>query len=129
MTLVHHELCFGCGRNNLFGLLLEAERSDDGSVSGRCFIKQDHQGAVRGRAHEGILAAALAEAMSLACGPGASAHAVTVGYLELPAVGEFVRVEAEVVERAGEELTVAGSALSDAGAVIARARGAYIRSA
>ncbi len=29
MTLVHHELCFGCGRANLFGLHLDLERQDD----------------------------------------------------------------------------------------------------
>ena len=59
MALVHHELCFGCGRTNLFGLLLELERSERDAVTGRCFIKQDHQGPVPGRAHPGIVGCAL----------------------------------------------------------------------
>ena len=84
MALRHHELCFGCGRTNLFGLLLEVEEVAPGAVAGRCFIKQDHQGADRGRAHEGVLAAALAEAMALACGVDARAVSFEVS-LEAPA--------------------------------------------
>ena len=49
MPLVHHELCFGCGRVNLFGLLLEVDEVAPGAVAGRCFVKQDHQGADRGQ--------------------------------------------------------------------------------
>ena len=37
MALVHHDLCFGCGQTNLFGLLLEIERVDADRVAGRCF--------------------------------------------------------------------------------------------
>jgi acyl-coenzyme A thioesterase PaaI-like protein len=123
MALVHHELCFGCGRTNLFGLQLELERQTDGSVAGRCFIKQDHQG-VRGFAHDGILAAALAEAMSLACGPGTLAQAVTVGYLGAAAVGEFLHVDAQIEERADDVLTATAQASAD-GEVVAKARGTY----
>ena len=71
MALVHHDLCFGCGQTNLFGLLLEVERVDPDRVAGRCFIKQDHQGPDRTAAHQGVIAAALCEAMALACGPRA----------------------------------------------------------
>ena len=78
MPLVHHELCFGCGRTNLFGLLLELERTDEGAVAGRCFIKQDHQGPEPGFAHEGIIATALSEAMALACGQHARPRTIEV---------------------------------------------------
>jgi hypothetical protein len=61
----HHDLCFGCGLANVFGLALEASREPGGRVGGRFFVKQDHQGA-DGAAHPGVLAAALSEAMSLA---------------------------------------------------------------
>jgi hypothetical protein len=54
VPLVHHELCFGCGRVNLFGLLLEVQEVAPGAVAGRCFVKQDHQGADRRRAHDGV---------------------------------------------------------------------------
>ena len=95
MALVHHDLCFGCGQTNLFGLLLEVERVDAERVAGRCFIKQDHQGADRTAAHQGVIAAALCEAMALACGPRARAIALSV---ELTAddapVGAFLDVEA-----------------------------------
>ena len=77
----HHDLCFGCGQANLFGLQLEG---------GRFFVKQDHQGP-DGAAHPGILVTALAEAMLLA------GHDVTRMEVELRAparVGEFVEIEA-----------------------------------
>jgi acyl-coenzyme A thioesterase PaaI-like protein len=124
VALVHHEQCFGCGRTNLFGLLLEVERGPDGAVAGRCFIKQDHQGPTRGSAHEGIIATALADAMALACGPEATPHAITVGYIGRAPVGEFVSIEAAIVERAEGELTAMADATA-AGEVIARARGTY----
>jgi acyl-coenzyme A thioesterase PaaI-like protein len=124
MGLGHHELCFGCGVTNLFGLLLEAERQPDGSVAGRCFIKQDHQGSVRGLAHDGIVAAALEEVMALTCGSGARAHAVTVGFVGAAPVGVFLHVQAAVIERAAGELTLTASASAD-GQVVAKARGTY----
>jgi hypothetical protein len=33
---------------------MDVERTGDGEVRGRGFVKQDHQGAVRGTAHEGV---------------------------------------------------------------------------
>jgi acyl-coenzyme A thioesterase PaaI-like protein len=130
MPLVHHEQCFGCGRTNLFGLMLDVERAGDGCVAGRCFIKQDHQGAVRGFAHDGIVATALGEAMSLACGPETLAQAVTVGYIGAAAVGEFLYVEAQVEEDADGILTATATATTSGGAreggeVVAKARGTY----
>ncbi len=94
MALVHHELCFGCGRTNLFGLLLEADRSDDGTVTARCFIKQDHQGSEPGQAHEGIIAAALTEAMALASGPEAWPSSIEVEFHDSVPVGTFLDIKA-----------------------------------
>jgi hypothetical protein len=91
LRAAHHELCFGCGLANVFGLGLEAERDDGGAVRGRFFVKQDHQGA-DGRAHPGILAAALAEAIALAAGE-APAH-LTLELGDSAPVGSFVTVEA-----------------------------------
>ena len=50
----HHDLCFGCGQANLFGLQVE---------DGRFFVKQDHQGEP-GVAHRGIIATALCEVIA-----------------------------------------------------------------
>jgi acyl-coenzyme A thioesterase PaaI-like protein len=98
----HHDLCFGCGQANLFGLQLEAEETEDG-VRGRFFVKQDHQGP-HGVAHAGILVTALAEAMSLAGGDVTEIHVD----LRAPApVGEFVEIEAtasRATARRGEEV-------------------------
>jgi len=77
----HHDLCFGCGQANLFGLQLEG---------GRFFVKQDHQGP-DGAAHPGIVVTALLEAMMLAGGEVSGARVD----LKAPApVGEFVEIEA-----------------------------------
>ena len=92
--LVHHELCFGCGRANLFGLLAEIERREDGSVAGRCFLKQDHQGPEPGTAHPGVVAAALVEAISLAAGPDAPPPAVELRFESAAPVGTFLALEA-----------------------------------
>jgi acyl-coenzyme A thioesterase PaaI-like protein len=123
MPLVHHELCFGCGRTNLFGLLLEAEQGAPGRVSGRCFVKQDHQGPERGFAHEGIVATALSEAMSLAAGTESRARRIEVELIAPVAVGTFVEVEAECDR---ERATASATALVD-DVLVARATGTYDR--
>jgi acyl-coenzyme A thioesterase PaaI-like protein len=124
VPLVHHELCFGCGRTNLFGILLEAEPAGPDAVAGRCFIKQDHQGAERGNAHAGIIAAALAEAMELACGLDAR----TVGFevtISGPApVGMFLDVQARVERRDGPLAYATATASADQ-RMVAQARGSF----
>jgi len=124
VVLVHHELCFGCGRTNLFGLLLEAERSEPGTVAGRCFIKQDHQGPDRGRAHQGIVATALIEAMALTAGEGARAQDVTVRFFGSAPVGSFLSVEAQVQERDARSVRLTAAARSETHEV-AEASGIY----
>jgi acyl-coenzyme A thioesterase PaaI-like protein len=94
VPLHHHDLCFGCGRANLFGLLAEVTSTAPGRVSGRCFIKQDHQGATPGVAHDGVLSAALSEAITLAAGPDARIAELTVSFAADAPVGTFVELEA-----------------------------------
>jgi len=117
--LVHHELCFGCGRANLFGLLTEAQAGTQGAVSGRCFIKQDHQGPAPGKTHPGILAAALIETMALASGVGKYPESVQIEFAGQPAVGGFLDLEAEVESVDGRHRTVHGRARSEGTTVVA----------
>jgi acyl-coenzyme A thioesterase PaaI-like protein len=100
-SLRHHDLCFGCGQANLFGLQLELTRSGEG-VEGRFFVKQDHQGP-DGNAHPGVLATALEEALSLAGAPAGGR--VELEFLAPAPVGTFVRVSARagVAEALGED--------------------------
>lgn len=100
MSLAHHELCFGCGNANLFGLQMELEPADGqpGAVTGRFFLKQDHQG-IEGRAHAGVMAAALEEAMAMALhsrGMHARARRLELELVADAPVGVFVRVDARV---------------------------------
>lgn len=113
--LVHHELCFGCGRTNLFGLLAELEQTGPHAVSGRCFIKQDHQGTDPGVAHEGVVVAALSEAMAFACGSGARVREMHVELEASVPVGAFLDLHAEAEGgRASATATTGGQAVATA---------------
>lgn len=104
----HHDLCWGCGQLNPFGLHLDLTPAGDG-VEGRFFVKQDLQGP-DGLLHDGVLAGALHEAL-LAAGPVA---AVELSFAERAPVGTFVRVEAGAAEALARR--------EEDGAVLARAR-------
>lgn len=124
MALVHHDLCFGCGQTNLFGLMLEADRAGGETVAGRCFVKQDHQGADRASAHEGVIAAALCEAMALACGPGARAESLEVDLIGGAPVGTFLELTATPGPRSGDQAEATASVTSE-DRVVATARGRF----
>ncbi len=124
MRLSHHQLCFGCGQTNLFGLMLEATRAGDGSIEGRCFIKQDHQGPDRTSAHDGIVAAALCEAMAFACGPAARATTISVQITGTAPIGTFLDLQAFVQEKADGTARASGTASSE-GHPVARANGGF----
>jgi acyl-coenzyme A thioesterase PaaI-like protein len=103
----HHDLCFGCGLANLFGLQLELDAEADGSrVAGRFFVKQDHQGPP-GFAHGGVIATALDEAMALLV-HSQGTHAVTrrleVELLGPVPVGSFAVLTAWVESRDAQRL-------------------------
>jgi acyl-coenzyme A thioesterase PaaI-like protein len=124
VALVHHELCFGCGRTNLFGLLLEVEPSGPDTVAGRCFLKQDHQGAERGNGHEGVVAAALVEAMALACGPEARPQSFEISIIAPAPVGAFLEIEARVEHREGPSADATAVGRADQ-RMVAQARGRF----
>jgi uncharacterized protein (TIGR00369 family) len=126
--LVHHELCFGCGHANLFGLQLEVEPSPDG-VEGRFFVKQDHQGPP-GYAHGGVIAAALDEAMALLVfeqGRFAVTGRLEIDLLAPAPVGTFVRVSARLEEEGERTLALAAEAAGEDGRRLAAARGTFVR--
>jgi hypothetical protein len=120
--LVHHELCFGCGRTNLFGLLMEVEAVGERHVRGRAFVKQDHQGAERGAAHEGVVTAVLSDAMALACGPEMRAVRLEVELEGAVPVGSFLEVEAQAGDGGEASATVQAE-----DRVVAQAKGVYRR--
>jgi acyl-coenzyme A thioesterase PaaI-like protein len=131
--LSHHDLCFGCGQANLFGLQLELERRPEGGVGGRFFVKQDHQGPP-GYAHGGVIATALDEAMSLLLhgqGTFAQTGGLEVELHEPVPVGAFVEVEADVEEVEGGNLRLTAVALDpeDRDRTYATARGRFVEAA
>jgi hypothetical protein len=117
--LAHHDLCFGCGLANPFGLQLEAAADGADRMRGRFFVKQDHQGAP-GRAHPGVIAAALVEAMTL-CAQMARRDPVLskldVELLGAAPIGTFVEVTAALGDDDGGGLRVVAAADGERGAV------------
>jgi acyl-coenzyme A thioesterase PaaI-like protein len=114
-VVAHHDLCFGCGQANLFGLQLEGDPEGDGGLTGRFFLKQDHQGPP-GFAHAGIVAAALEEAMGLAL-HAAGTHGVSerleVEFRRPVPVGAFVVLAARVEERGERSIRLRATATGD----------------
>jgi acyl-coenzyme A thioesterase PaaI-like protein len=110
--LRHHDLCFGCGQANLFGLQLELTQAVDG-VEGRFFVKQDHQGSP-GVAHAGVLAAALEEALALAA--GRRPVSLEISLLAPAPVGTFVQMRC---------VGAVATASDEEGRILARAAGSF----
>jgi len=107
----------------MFGLLLEAQQAEDpASLTARCFIKQDHQGPDRGRAHPGVIAAALSEAISLLCGPDARVSTFEVTITGVAPVGTFLDLTAELDSRGTQDAHVVAAAMCD-GSQVATASG------
>jgi len=126
LTVRHHDLCFGCGQANLFGIQLELEPSD-GGVAGRFFVKQDHQGPP-GVGHGGIVATALDEAMALAvhaAGVRALTRRLEVELRGPARVGSFVSLSAQITERSADRLVARAVAEGDEGEVLAQAVGHF----
>ena len=100
-------------------------------MSGRFFVKQDHQGPP-GHAHGGVLACALDEAMAL-CVHGEGELAVTrrleVDFRAPAPVGTFVRVEARVERREGRDLELSAEARTVGGErqTLAQGRATFVR--
>jgi len=128
LGLSHHELCFGCGSANLFGLQMELERSA-GGVTGRFFLKQDHQGPPN-VAHGGILASALDEAMAMVIweqGVRGPTRRLEVDLLAPAPVGVFLQLDAREESRDGSKIWVVGS-VRDEDRVVAEGRALFIES-
>jgi acyl-coenzyme A thioesterase PaaI-like protein len=126
--IIHHDLCFGCGQANLFGLQLELERSGEG-VEGRFFVKQDHQGPP-GYAHGGVIAAALDEAMALLLferGTFAVTGRLEVDLVAPAPVGTFVRVSARLDSEGERTLELSAEAAAEDGRPLAAAKGTFVR--
>jgi uncharacterized protein (TIGR00369 family) len=127
--IIHHDLCFGCGQANLFGLQLELQPSADGEVEGRFFVKQDHQGPP-GYAHGGVIAAALDEAMALLLferGTFAVTGRLEVDLVAPAPVGTFVRVSARLEEEGERTVALAAQATGEDGERLAAAKGTFVR--
>ena len=106
---------------------LEPADGQPGAVTGRFFLKQDHQGR-EGAAHAGVMAAALEEAMAMALhsrGLHARARRLEVELHEDPPLGVFVRVDARVDD--GLNATAAAREVGEGARVLAEASGVFLQ--
>jgi acyl-coenzyme A thioesterase PaaI-like protein len=124
----HHDLCFGCGIANVFGLQFEAEAPVDGELRGRFFVKQDLMGPP-GVMHGGLVATALDEVMSLlvfAENPRAPTARIETDLRAPIPLGTFVHASSRVVERDGRKVIAAAELRDDDGALLAEGRGVFV---
>jgi acyl-coenzyme A thioesterase PaaI-like protein len=128
--IAHHDLCFGCGLANPFGLQLELRGAGEGEVRGRFFVKQDHQGPP-GLAHGGVLASALDEAMALAVHREALAYSarLEIDLREPAPVGAYVEVAARVERSEGRKHWAAAELRGEDSRLVGSARGVFIEPA
>ena len=125
--IAHHDLCFGCGLANVFGLQLELEERPGGALAGRFFLKQDHQGPP-GVAHPGVLASALVEAMSLTVQRGryASATGLELAIHRKVPVGSYLNVESRIAGEEGGRRMATAELRDPGGEVVAEGRALFV---
>ena len=106
---------------------LEPANGRPGAVTGRCFIKQDHQGAL-GTAHAGVVTGALEEAMAIALhsqGIHARVRRIEVDLLADAPVGAFLRVDAHVEAHGELAVTATAREVGEDKSTVAEARGLF----
>jgi uncharacterized protein (TIGR00369 family) len=121
--------CFVCGRDNRRGLRLRFARHGEHEVRAPCVLDRDYNG-FSSRAHGGVVASVLDEAMGWAAVLAAGVFTYTVELnlryrLPVP-IGEALEVRGWVV-RHNRRLTLAEGELRDAaGEVLASANGKFM---
>jgi acyl-coenzyme A thioesterase PaaI-like protein len=125
-TLNHGDRCFGCGADHPCGLRMRYEHAGD-RVRARFAFRREHEGAP-GRAHGGLVALALDDAMSMPL-HSAGVFAVT-GRLEIDLraaapVGPELVLDTWIESRDGRKAHLRGE-LHDGDVLLAAARAIYI---
>jgi uncharacterized protein (TIGR00369 family) len=128
--MVHaaHNRCFGCGRENAGGLLLEFLLAADGSVVCLPTISGRFEGHP-GYLHGGIIATLLDEAMSKAVrarGFAAMTRHLEVEYLRPVPSGVQLRIEGKLVRGEGRKHWAEARILSEAAVVLATGKGLFV---
>jgi uncharacterized protein (TIGR00369 family) len=130
LELPHTAGCLVCGRDNPHGLHLHLHVDETTGRIETTFTPQAHHIGFEGVVHGGVLATVLDEAMVWAatwqgrrfcvCGE------MTVRFRQSPAVGEPLRITAEVGQHRARLVQTTGSVVNAAGGVIAVASGKYV---
>jgi acyl-coenzyme A thioesterase PaaI-like protein len=127
----HHDVCFGCGDAHPAGLHLRVLIGDELSVHAELVVTDRHQGGP-GRAHGGVLAAALDEVLG-AAGELVDTSLVTArlecDYLKPVPLGESLHLSAECIAVDGRKIYAQGEGRlgSPDGALAVRAAALFMR--
>lgn len=126
----HYAHCFGCGREQAHGLLLEARAGEGVSLTAEFTVQPAHQGAP-GLAHGGVLATALDEtvgSLNWLLRTVAVTGRLETDYLRPVPVGTTLHLEAEVTAVAGRKIysTATGRIGGPDGPVAVRADALFI---
>jgi acyl-coenzyme A thioesterase PaaI-like protein len=125
-TLNHGDRCFGCGPSHPCGLRLRHERAGD-RIRARFAFRPEHEGPP-GRAHGGLVALALDDAMSIplhSTGVFAVTARIELDLRAAAPVGEELLVEAWIAARDGRKAQLR-SKLRDGERVLAEATAVYV---
>jgi acyl-coenzyme A thioesterase PaaI-like protein len=125
-TLNHGDRCFGCGVGHPCGLRLRYERAGE-RIVGRFAFRPEHEGPP-GRAHGGLVALALDDAMSMplhSTGVFAVTARIELDLRAAAPVGTELVVEAWIAGREGRRAHLR-SELRDGERVLAEATAVYV---
>jgi uncharacterized protein (TIGR00369 family) len=121
--------CFGCGGDNAGGMKLTFEQDNaNRRIVGRFVLGERYQGG-GGKAHGGIIALLLDEAMGKVCrfrDVRAVTAELTVEYLKPVRVEQEIIVEGRETEQNGRNIFMAGEIRNEAGVVLARSKARFV---
>lgn len=126
-TLYHGDRCFACGREHPAGLRIAFVWTSDRRVQGRFAFRPEHEGPP-GRAHGGLVALALDDAMSMPIHGGgrfALTGRLEVDFRAAAPIGRELVVEAWIDREEGRKLHLRG-ALRDGETTIATGAALYV---
>lgn len=120
--------CFGCGKDNPYGLQLKFS-FENGRFVARFNPEKHHQG-YNGRVHGGIIASMLDEAMgsyiNQSTGKEVYTAQINIRYREAVIVGGEVLIEGELVRQKGRFYEMKGNVYLSDGTLAAEATGKFL---